>query len=169
MRLFFVFSLNISDVTNVISIGNYLQKEKYENNYYRRCCRRSYHCCPYQTNRRDSRACRSVLQTMNVTSLMPRSYIWFTALPPAPPTPKTIIMEGLFFGRLIPPIISFSSVISFGAVYISSSSTTSKISVKMFLSPPKSPFLIFSGLAAFSLSGFSSAGWSILSYSSSSI
>ena len=38
------------------------------------------------------RAFLSVLQRTNVTSCIPSRYMWFTALPPPPPTPMTFIM-----------------------------------------------------------------------------
>ena len=57
-----------------------------------------------------SNACWSVLQTMNVTPRIPRFHIWFTAFPPAPPTPTTIMIDPSVFGALISDINS--SVIS---------------------------------------------------------
>ena len=57
------------------------------------------------------RAWRSVLQTMNDTSAMPRSYIWFTALLPPPPTPVTMMIDGVILGRsnsIISGILLFS-------------------------------------------------------------
>ena len=42
-----------------------------------------------------SSACRSVLQTMNETSVIPNLYMWFTALLPPPPTPTTMMMDEL--------------------------------------------------------------------------
>ena len=57
-----------------------------------------------------SNACWSVLQTMKVTPRMPRFHMWFTALPPAPPTPTTVIIDPSVRGALISDINS--SVIS---------------------------------------------------------
>ena len=57
-----------------------------------------------------SSACWSVLQTMNVTPRIPRFHMWFTALPPAPPTPTTMMIEPSARGALISDIKS--SVIS---------------------------------------------------------
>jgi hypothetical protein len=36
-------------------------------------------------------ACRSVFTVMNSTPWTPRLIMWFTALPPAPPTPITLM------------------------------------------------------------------------------
>ncbi len=43
-------------------------------------------------------ACASVLQSTKDTSCMPSRYMWFTALPPPPPTPMTLIMLFSLFG-----------------------------------------------------------------------
>ena len=40
-------------------------------------------------------ALESVLQSTKLTSWMPSRYIWLTALPPPPPTPMTLMMEGV--------------------------------------------------------------------------
>ena len=41
----------------------------------------------------------SVLQRTNVTSWMPSRYMWFTALPPPPPTPITLMIFGESVGK----------------------------------------------------------------------
>ena len=41
----------------------------------------------------------SVLHSTNVTSCMPSRYMWFTALPPPPPTPITLMIFGESVGK----------------------------------------------------------------------
>src|SRR5581483_743015 len=41
------------------------------------------------------RACKSVFATINSTSFIPASIMRFTALPPPPPTPMTLILASL--------------------------------------------------------------------------
>ncbi|MNL01597.1 hypothetical protein D3C87_1220720 [compost metagenome] len=45
----------------------------------------------------DSKAWASVLQIIKSTPVIPDRYIWFTALPPPPPTPITLMIEDLSF------------------------------------------------------------------------
>ena len=60
----------------------------------------------------DSNALRSVLQTRKLTSWIPSRYILATALPPPPPTPMTLMIEGslAFFRFTISPSFGCSSV-----------------------------------------------------------
>ena len=58
----------------------------------------------------------SVLHRTNVTSCMPSRYMWFTALPPPPPTPITLMIFGESVGKsnctissIVPYFIEFIS------------------------------------------------------------
>ena len=56
-----------------------------------------------------SNALRSVLQTTKATSCMPSRYMWFTALPPPPPTPITLMIFGESVGKSNCAISSMSN------------------------------------------------------------
>src|SRR5574344_1460098 len=58
-----------------------------------------------------SRACLSVLQTTKATLWIPSLYMWFTAFPPPPPTPITLIIVGSLLGTLKFNKLVFSSSI----------------------------------------------------------
>ena len=63
-----------------------------------------------------SSAFLSVLHSTNVTSCMPSLYMWFTALPPPPPTPMTFIMLLGFSGSpkacaILPNFLSSAIII----------------------------------------------------------
>jgi len=63
----------------------------------------------------------SVLQTTKLTPVMPMSYMWFTALPPAPPTPATSIIElgsRAICDTLSPAMAFIRSSVSFVSLFL---------------------------------------------------
>lgn len=55
--------------------------------------------CSFTGTGDSANAWLSVLQRTNVTSCMPSRYMWFTALPPPPPTPITLMIFGESVGK----------------------------------------------------------------------
>ena len=55
--------------------------------------------CSFTGTGDSANAWLSVLQRTNVTSWMPSRYMWFTALPPPPPTPITLMIFGESVGK----------------------------------------------------------------------
>ena len=55
--------------------------------------------CSFTGTGDSANAWLSVLQRTNVTSCMPSRYMWFTALPPPPPTPITLMILGESVGK----------------------------------------------------------------------
>ena len=55
--------------------------------------------CSFTGTGDSANAWLSVLQRTNVTSWIPSRYMWFTALPPPPPTPITLMIFGESVGK----------------------------------------------------------------------
>ena len=61
--------------------------------------RPSFPSCNFTGTGESFNAWLSVLHSTNVTSCIPSRYIWFTALPPPPPTPITLMIFGESVGK----------------------------------------------------------------------